>query len=116
MMWMHWSLAQLAFSASKLALSSRPEVYLTDLFLWISPSRGLSGNASNLSSALPLSESREDYQVYRKEEIANANLRKNKDGEEDTVSMDVDGMILLALLVGGDYHPVSASNRVGWSS
>ncbi|GHJ89447.1 hypothetical protein NliqN6_5849 [Naganishia liquefaciens] len=69
------------------------------------PSRGLSGNASNLSSALPLSESREDYQVYRKEEIANANLRKNKDGEEDTVSMDVDGMILLALLVGGDYHP-----------
>jgi hypothetical protein len=59
-----------------------------------------------LSSSLPLSESREDYQVYRKEEIENADLRKDKAGDEEFVAMDVDGMIFLALLVGGDYHPV----------
>ncbi|KAJ9095274.1 hypothetical protein QFC21_005640 [Naganishia friedmannii] len=69
------------------------------------PSRTLSGNASNLSSSLPVSESREDYQVYRREEIENADLRKNKTGDEDFVALDVDGMIFLALLVGGDYHP-----------
>jgi hypothetical protein len=80
---------------------------LTACRTYYSPSRGLSGNASNLSSQLPLSETREDYQVYRKEEIENADLRKNKTGDENVVAMDVDGMILLALLVGGDYHPVS---------
>ncbi|KAJ9107176.1 hypothetical protein QFC19_002836 [Naganishia cerealis] len=73
------------------------------------PSRTLSGNASNLSSSCPVSESREDYQVYRRQEIENADLRKNKTGnrtgEEDLVALDVDGMIFLALLVGGDYHP-----------
>ncbi|KAJ9119326.1 hypothetical protein QFC24_005797 [Naganishia onofrii] len=69
------------------------------------PSRTLSGNASNLSSSLPVSESREDYQVYRREEIENADLRKNKRVGEDFVALDVDGMIFLALLVGGDYHP-----------
>ncbi|KAJ9112695.1 hypothetical protein QFC22_006197 [Naganishia vaughanmartiniae] len=69
------------------------------------PSRTLSGNASNLSSSLPVAESREDYQVYRREVIENADLRKDKTGDEDFMALDVDGMIFLALLVGGDYHP-----------
>jgi hypothetical protein len=106
---MPWSSGQLAFSGSKLTILVANESQLIAVILAHSPSRGLSGNASNLSSALPLSESREDYQVYRKEEIENADLRKDKTGDRDFVAMDVDGMILLALLVGGDYHPVSRS-------
>lgn len=54
--------------------------------------------------------------MYRKEEIENADLQKNKDADEDIVAMDVDGMIFLALLVGGDYHPVSSSVKGNSSS
>ena len=39
--------------------------------------------------------------MYRKEEIENADLQKNKNADQDSVAMDVDGMIFLALLVGG---------------
>lgn len=56
--------------------------------------------------------------MYRKEEIENADLRKNKDADEneDCMAMDVDGMIFLALLVGGDYHPVSVCVKGNFSS